>query len=378
MLQFDDGSYQVSWGSECITLLPKEYVLFHFLFHHRNQAFRREELLDRVWGLEMPTDRTVDDHVYRLRKKLQAWQHLLAIDTVRGFGYRLTWKESRRPNLLEDNPEFASHAKQLFQTYHGLGMGAAMQTLSANKDVLGFSIDPFYEVYLRFVSGDFGWFLKAEDVPLEDRLFYLVHLYLLIEEDKGKAIALCQKVLSEQEKLPGLWGVELEINLITLYVTAERWQEAAVQMEKVEKLVAEIRSHSYTLTYLFQTIFYLLSKRELSPTREKLEEAKKLLAEKPMQREQGTLLVLEGMLCYLQGDRSNARRLLDEGVEVLQETRFVPHYLYAVYKIEHFFRSFSGDSVWQAKYQKEWARLKEKYQFLTLHRQLEKRLGLQS
>lgn len=96
-LHFYDEAYEVCLNSERIALLPKEYALLRFLFTRRNQVFRRSDLLDLVWGQdEMPTDRTVDDHVYRLRKKLHGWRHLLTIETVRGMGYRLHLERAER------------------------------------------------------------------------------------------------------------------------------------------------------------------------------------------------------------------------------------------------------------------------------------------
>ncbi|MGL4710734.1 MAG: winged helix-turn-helix domain-containing protein [Aeromonas veronii] len=46
----------------------------------------REEILNRVWGYQaFPSTRTVDTHILQLRQKLPG----LAIETVRGIGYRL-------------------------------------------------------------------------------------------------------------------------------------------------------------------------------------------------------------------------------------------------------------------------------------------------
>ncbi|KAA0231979.1 winged helix family transcriptional regulator, partial [bacterium] len=51
------------------------------------RPFSRDELLDRVWkGDYDVTDRTIDTHVQRLRKKLG--EQADAIQTVWGVGYR--------------------------------------------------------------------------------------------------------------------------------------------------------------------------------------------------------------------------------------------------------------------------------------------------
>ena len=54
-----------------IELLPKELDLLITLAQRKNWVFSREELLDLVWGMDYEgTDRTVDNHVKKLRKKL--------------------------------------------------------------------------------------------------------------------------------------------------------------------------------------------------------------------------------------------------------------------------------------------------------------------
>lgn len=67
-LEFSENGYAVSTEGVSIELLPKEYALLRFLSRNQGQAFSREQLLDRVWPREYPVERTVDDHIYRLRK----------------------------------------------------------------------------------------------------------------------------------------------------------------------------------------------------------------------------------------------------------------------------------------------------------------------
>ncbi|MGG1662465.1 winged helix-turn-helix domain-containing protein [Brevibacillus sp. NRS-1366] len=173
LITWSDETYEVQYAGETITLLPKEYALFQYLYTWKNRTFSRENLLDRVWPLEDPTDRTIDDHIYRLRKKLAKWSHLLTIDTVRKVGYRLTWKVHQPPKPSTLNRDFSESIHKMLSTYHGMGMGAAMQTLSKHQEVLGFQMDPFYAIYLRFISGDFAWFIEDKTAPMPEKLFYL-------------------------------------------------------------------------------------------------------------------------------------------------------------------------------------------------------------
>ncbi|QAA31975.1 response regulator transcription factor [Clostridium manihotivorum] len=71
-----------------VKLKPQEYDLLEFFVKNRNRVFSREELLDKVWGLDYEGDfRTVDVHVRRLRSKLDDKSSKSLIETVFGVGY---------------------------------------------------------------------------------------------------------------------------------------------------------------------------------------------------------------------------------------------------------------------------------------------------
>jgi two-component system phosphate regulon response regulator PhoB len=71
-----------------IDLTPKEFDLLALFVQNPGRAFSRDYLLERVWGDDVyVTDRTVDTHVQRLRKKLGEEAEM--IRTVWGVGYKL-------------------------------------------------------------------------------------------------------------------------------------------------------------------------------------------------------------------------------------------------------------------------------------------------
>lgn len=70
-----------------IDLTPKEFDLLTMFLRHPGRAFSRDYLLERVWGDDTyVTDRTVDSHVQRLRKKMG--DEAESIRTVWGIGYK--------------------------------------------------------------------------------------------------------------------------------------------------------------------------------------------------------------------------------------------------------------------------------------------------
>ena len=70
-----------------VELTPKEFDLLALFAQNPGRPFARDELLDRIWRNDYEvTDRTIDTHVQRLRKKLG--RHSGVIQTVWGVGYR--------------------------------------------------------------------------------------------------------------------------------------------------------------------------------------------------------------------------------------------------------------------------------------------------
>lgn len=87
--------HQVKIADRVVDLTPKEFELLHFLLRHIGQVLGRETLLREMWGYNFEGDsRTVDVHIQRLRLKIEPDPTTPQfIQTVRGFGYRLTSPE---------------------------------------------------------------------------------------------------------------------------------------------------------------------------------------------------------------------------------------------------------------------------------------------
>ena len=73
-----------------VELKNKEYALLHFLMLHLDMVFSREELYEKIWGMEaMGDNATVAVHINRIREKIeQDPGHPRYIQTVWGAGYR--------------------------------------------------------------------------------------------------------------------------------------------------------------------------------------------------------------------------------------------------------------------------------------------------
>ncbi len=88
-LEISLQKYELKLCGESISVPPKELELLYFLASNCNIVFKRDKLLDKVWGFDYLGDsRTVDVHVKRLREKLEGVSEKWALKTVWGVGYK--------------------------------------------------------------------------------------------------------------------------------------------------------------------------------------------------------------------------------------------------------------------------------------------------
>jgi Response regulators consisting of a CheY-like receiver domain and a winged-helix DNA-binding domain len=376
MIQFDPDTYQVSYAGESLPLLPKEFALLRYLYEHAGRSFSREALLDAVWPLEAPTDRTVDDHIYRLRKKTARWPHLLSIETVRGQGYKLTRRDrtSAISPLLQDE-QFASDVKRMLAKYHGLGMGAALQLLAANKATLGLPSDPYYDVYVHFVRGDFEWLLRSDGLEDWLKAAYAVFIHASIQPDPGRSLPYFEKLIARGESIPIDWLCDLRLNAISLYLELGRFQEARSELEAIRQPIRDMDSPSFASHFLLKEMQLLLLEGHRDAAEAKLRECDELLAEHPIQRERGAYQASKAIFLYEKGEAEAARQAAGEAIETLRQTSFAPHLIASVNMLLRYLETRGRDDLYRADCRRLWEQLSEQYGFGRLLRLSESLLG---
>ena len=88
-ITINSHTLEVRVGGAPVELTPKELDLLMTLIRRKNWIFSREALLDLVWGDDYEgTDRTVDNHVKKLRKRLGAAG--AQIKTIYSKGYKIS------------------------------------------------------------------------------------------------------------------------------------------------------------------------------------------------------------------------------------------------------------------------------------------------
>jgi two-component system, OmpR family, phosphate regulon response regulator PhoB len=89
-ITLDLAAHRVQRNGRTVHLGPTEFRLLEFLMQHPRRVFSRQELLNAVWGHDIHVEpRTVDVHIRRLRKSINAHGDLDVVRTVRAAGYAL-------------------------------------------------------------------------------------------------------------------------------------------------------------------------------------------------------------------------------------------------------------------------------------------------
>lgn len=91
-LRIDRASRRVYVHGAEVSFTTKEFDLLTFFVTHPNRVFSKEQLFERIWGMDSAGDiSTVTVHIRKLREKVEADpSHPQYIETVWGAGYRFT------------------------------------------------------------------------------------------------------------------------------------------------------------------------------------------------------------------------------------------------------------------------------------------------
>jgi DNA-binding response OmpR family regulator len=93
VLRIDVRQRSVTVDDRPVSLTPLEFKLLYVLVTHPNQVLSRGQLLELAWGGDWVSPEQVKNYVGYLRRKLGRG---VAIETVRGFGYRFNPAQRRQ------------------------------------------------------------------------------------------------------------------------------------------------------------------------------------------------------------------------------------------------------------------------------------------
>jgi DNA-binding response OmpR family regulator len=86
----DFAKMELTRGGQSVTLTPQEFKILKYFAQNPERVISRDELLNEVWGYNCyPSTRTVDNHILKLRQKLEKEpMEPVHFRTVHGAGYK--------------------------------------------------------------------------------------------------------------------------------------------------------------------------------------------------------------------------------------------------------------------------------------------------
>ena len=92
-LVLDEAGYRATLAGKDLGLTAVEFELLNVLFSHPGRIYSREQLMDAMYrDQRVVSDRTVDSHVKKIRKKMAAvLPDREIVHSVYGVGYKYEW-----------------------------------------------------------------------------------------------------------------------------------------------------------------------------------------------------------------------------------------------------------------------------------------------
>lgn len=88
-LALDLDLFVATWRGQEVVLTRREFALVHTLLRYPGKVYSRDELMQAAYGHDtIVSDRTIDSHIRRVRRKFEALG-AEPVETVHGIGYRL-------------------------------------------------------------------------------------------------------------------------------------------------------------------------------------------------------------------------------------------------------------------------------------------------
>ncbi|WP_277423812.1 winged helix-turn-helix domain-containing protein [Staphylospora marina] len=308
------------WKNRRQVFLPKEYALLEFLARHPGRTFSRAQLLDQVWTMENPVDRTVDDHVFRLRKKLKQINGPFRIETVRGVGYRLTVPSPPESTSVSIDEQVEETLLGLWSRYAEHGRGDSLEILAGHQDVLGFRLLVSQRCFFHASRGNLRWFVETEDIPAKERMFYLCYFYQMILERPERTIRFLEEALSKN-LLGGFHAEEMRwFTLIECLLDSGQSEEAERRLVVAKKRIGKDPDHCLRVSLRFTEAHARLLRGKLCKAEASLNRAEEMLDHR-FRRESAMLHLYRGLLFAARGQEAAGKSLVMRDWEIMDATR---------------------------------------------------------
>lgn len=97
VLDYKSSKLLCTKNNEDITINNKEFQLIEYLMNHPGRILSREQIYDRVWGMDSEAvSNNLEAYISFVRKKLKLLESGVSIKTIRNMGYRLEFEEAAK------------------------------------------------------------------------------------------------------------------------------------------------------------------------------------------------------------------------------------------------------------------------------------------
>lgn len=361
-------NYTVKYLLEEIRLLPKEYSLFKFLYNNKNQVFSRESILNAVWTTTDPNDRTVDEHIRRLRKNLKKWD-FISINTIRNIGYQLTITDRSSMNPLSQDKDFQSASDQIFRKYISYGQAKGLRTLVQTQESLGIEQELKKEIYILFVEGKFQRIIDDNDIPFWEKAFYLLHIFSLIQFDVKQTYEYYQ-ILINHNKLDLHYRKELQrFGIITPLIFLNNYDLAQRTILETKALFNVSKNQHLELYLKINELMLYLATNNKEKVFSLLDKLDSSFSQNSFNREYGRYNIIKGIALLFYG-KEDSNAFIDKGLHVLRDAEYVPSYIQGVHNILTFCKMNGMNKL--ESYVQLWNNLEVQYHFIELQKKIKK------
>ncbi|QKS73035.1 winged helix-turn-helix transcriptional regulator [Paenalkalicoccus suaedae] len=352
--------------------MKKEFELLYYLYKNPNKTFTRNDLLDALWHMESPVDRTVDDHIYRVRKKIHALHYPVHINTIKGLGYQLVLEDtSAFISPLLDDKEFQQLTTRLIEKYQQYGQGEAIKLLSQQK-AFGVEHTSTHFTY-SIVKGDFYNLLKSANLHPSENVLILLFLHVWIN-GKNQASFHFYRVASKKQFFSN--DIDNEAALLTPIFFAIYAKDYTTAQQRVEIAKDIIDSPSHGLYAFLQLISIIIAicQNNKNTAKALIHNMDKFLTERSYSREVGFLRILEGIFQLKYIDKNKGRELIRSGILISRQTQFSLNILLAVDMCLFLLNEEVLDPASVSFVNKEWKLLCNEYKLPKLKHHVEEHL----
>ncbi|WP_088033979.1 winged helix-turn-helix domain-containing protein [Evansella clarkii] len=342
-LSFDINNYSVRIEGEKIELLRKEFQLLQYLYENHNHALSRQQILEAVWPFQIPSDRTVDDHIYRLRKKLKKRSPSIRIETIKGIGYKLVYSPPPSHTLtITADEDFKRLSTELLKKYHLYGQGEAIHRL-LDKDTFGLVLDEKEEIFLNFLRGDFLSLINSTRIPFNEKSVTFLGLYIILETDDDKIEKFIQKFESEN-LIPEEDREDIHLLKVFIYIKIDQLEKAHTLLLDADERITEAVPGFYGF-YQLGWFTYALFLQDAALAKIRMEILENFLERYHFQREYGLFLVLKGFYYLTTKEQAKGTDLISHAFTILNKSRFPIQTLMTILVTEKLLTIFKNQTV---------------------------------